>query len=72
MEVIELFEEVGCEEFYGYDYAEELEEILVEAANFQLQEIADSEATAAVDLQWEELIGNQFLCSEFESSHVEA
>jgi len=34
--------------------------------------IADSEATAAVDLQWEELIGNQFLCSEFESSHVEA
>jgi len=36
-----MFDEVTCEEFYGEDYAEELREILEEAANFQLQEIAD-------------------------------
>lgn len=35
------FDNITCEEFYGYDYAEELQEILEEAANFQLQEIAD-------------------------------
>ena len=66
------FDNITCEEFYGYDYAEELQEILEEAANIRLQEIADELAAEAVDLQWEELVGNQFLCSEFESSHVEA
>ena len=36
-----MFDEISCEEFYGEDHMAELQEILEEAANFQLQEIAD-------------------------------
>ena len=47
------FDNITCEEFYGYDYAEELQEILEEAANFQLQEIADEQAAGRVEVEYD-------------------
>jgi len=51
-----MFDEISCEEFYGEDYAEELQEILLEAANFQLQEIADELKASQVLVEMDALI----------------
>lgn len=50
-----MFDEIGCEEFYGPDYEAELQEILLEAANFRLQEIAADMAEARAEFEADEL-----------------
>jgi hypothetical protein len=72
MEDFAMFEEVACEEFYGEDHMAELQEILEEAANFQLQEIADAGRAYDMDLAWEQVLLSEFVSTEFEASHVEA
>lgn len=67
-----MFDEVSCEEFYGEDEDRRawMDELEIDWVNGELQLIADEGRVFEIDLQWEELIGMQFLCSDFEASHV--
>lgn len=50
-----MFDEVACEEYYGFDYEAEFQQILLEAANFRLQEIAADMAEARAEVEADNL-----------------
>lgn len=68
-----MFDEVACEEVYGYDDADMavwLDELEIEWVNGLLQEIADAGRSYEVDLAWEQDLLNEFVSTELEASQV--
>lgn len=53
MEVFELFDEVGCEEFYDADMLAWMEELRLDEVNGELQVIADEQAEARTEVEYD-------------------
>lgn len=53
MEVVELFDEVSCEEFYDADMLAWMEELRLDEVNGELQVIADEQAEARVEAEYD-------------------
>lgn len=55
MEVIELFEEVGCEEFYGEDEDRRawMDALELDFVNGELQMIAEQQAEARTEVEYD-------------------
>ncbi len=56
MEDFAMFEEVSCEEFYGEDLWAAFQEGMMIETNFLLQEIADEQKSAQVEVELDTLV----------------
>jgi len=53
MEVIELFEDVSCEEFYDEDMLAWMEELRLDEVNGELQVIAHEQAETRTEVEYD-------------------
>jgi hypothetical protein len=56
MEDFAMFDEVGCEEYYGEDWARWMDEMEIDFVNLELQAIADEQRAEEMLLAAEEMV----------------